>query len=154
MLEFVPWEGDDACVAAHGARALEGAAGRGFATRGSEEWGRLLASGPWALMRERRWTALSEVGIFAPLGPGRWIDGVMDLVLHDPASREVRIIDWKTNQRLAGEGDPQLLARLAGEYAGQLGAYGACAGRFFPGCAVTLWVYSTVAGDWTQVRAG
>jgi len=74
-------------------------------------------------------------------------------VLHDPAAREVWIVDWKTNRRLGGEGDPALLARLSAEYAGQLGAYGTCAGDFFPGCTVRKWVYSTVAGAWGEVLA-
>lgn len=152
MLEFVPWRGSDAAVAAHGASVLAAASDRGFQARGAEEWRRLLTSAPWRLMRERRWTVLAEVGIFAPLEPQRWIDGVIDLVLHDPDAREVWIVDWKTNRRTAGESDAQLLGRLADEYSGQLGAYGACARGFFQGCTVRLWVYSTVAGDWVEVR--
>jgi ATP-dependent exoDNAse (exonuclease V) beta subunit len=151
MLEFLPWRGDAAAVAAHGEGALERAQDKGFRERGSAEWERLLASRPWELMRSPRWTALAEVGIFAPLDPGHWIDGVIDLVLHDPAAGEVWIVDWKTNHRQAGEGDSELLARLGAEYSGQLGAYGACARGFFPTCSVRLWVYSTAAGDWTEV---
>lgn len=153
MLQFVPWKGSDASVAAHGASCVGAAADRVFQARGAEEWGRLLGSAAWARMRDPRWTALSEVGIFAPLDPQRWIDGVMDLVLHDPRSGEVWIVDWKTNQRRAGEDEAQLLGRLAREYEGQLRAYGSCASAFFPGCAVRLWVYSTVAGEWAEVSA-
>jgi ATP-dependent exoDNAse (exonuclease V) beta subunit len=105
-------------------------------------------------MREARWTRLAEVGVFAPLEPGGWIDGVIDLVLHDPAAREVWIVDWKTNRRGAGEDDAALLRRLASEYERQLGAYGACSAAFFPGCALRLWVYSTVAGRWSGVGPG
>ena len=64
------------------------------------------------------------------------------------------IVDWKTNRRGAGEDDAALLRRLASEYERQLGAYGACSAAFFPGCAVRLWVYSTVAGRWSGVGPG
>jgi len=152
-LEFVPWSADDAAVAAHGAAAKARARERGFAGRAGEEWDRLLASEPWRVMRDPRWTRLAEAGIFAPLSPDSWIDGVIDLVLHDPKAGELWIVDWKTNRRGAGEDDASLLRRLAAEYAGQLGAYGASAAAFFPGLAVRLWVYSTVAGAWTRVEA-
>jgi ATP-dependent exoDNAse (exonuclease V) beta subunit len=80
------------------------------------------------------------------LPPDQWIDGVIDLVLHDPGAREVWIVDWKTNRRLTGEGDEALLGRLAAEYERQLLAYGTCASGFFSGFRMQLWVYSTVAG--------
>ncbi|HEY5080160.1 MAG TPA: UvrD-helicase domain-containing protein, partial [Opitutaceae bacterium] len=51
MLEFVPWRGADPEVGAHGDAAIAGAAGKGFQERAREEWRRLLASEPWALMR-------------------------------------------------------------------------------------------------------
>jgi ATP-dependent exoDNAse (exonuclease V) beta subunit len=152
-LEHIPWRGGEAAVGAHGASRVA-AADSAFRSRGGEEWRRLLGSAAWARMREPRWTALSEVGILAPLEPERWIDGVMDLVLHDPRAGEVWIVDWKTNQRRPGEGDAELLRRLAEEYEGQLRAYGACASAFFPGCAVRLWVYSTVAGECAEVSGG
>ena len=104
-------------------------------------------------MRDPRWTRLAEAGIFAELSPDSWIDGVIDLVLHDPAAGELWIVDWKTNRRREGEDDKSLLRRLAAEYAGQLAAYGTSAAAFFPGSAVRLWVYSTVAGAWTRVDA-
>jgi ATP-dependent exoDNAse (exonuclease V) beta subunit len=99
-------------------------------------------------MRSPRWTRLAEVGVFAPLGTAGWIDGVIDLVLRDPAADELWIVDWKTNRRAGREDDRSLLARLSADYEGQLSAYGSCASGFFPGSAVKLWVYSTVAGAW------
>ena len=150
-LEFVPWSGAAAAVAAHGEAVLAVARERGFGARAAEEWERLLSSEPWRLMRDPRWTRLAEVGIFAPLSADSWIDGVMDLVLHDPKAAEVWIVDWKTNRRGEGEGDPSLLARLAAEYEGQLSAYGTSASAFFKDSRVGLWVYSTVAGAWTRV---
>jgi ATP-dependent helicase/nuclease subunit A len=150
-LEFLPWSADELVVAAHGAASMAEADGRGFGERGREEWERLLASEPWKMMRSARWTRLAEVGVFAPLGSQGWIDGVIDLVLHDPAAGELWIVDWKTNRRNPLEGDPALLSRLSAEYESQLAAYGACASGFFPGSAVALWVYSTVAGTWIRV---
>jgi ATP-dependent exoDNAse (exonuclease V) beta subunit len=150
-LEFVPWAGGAAAVSAHGEAALARAAAKGFGERGRQEWDRFLASPPWTLLDDRRWTRRAEVGVFAPLAPGEWIDGVIDLVLHDPAARELWIVDWKTNRRRPGESDPALLARLAAEYEPQLRAYGTCAGAFFGQNTVRLWVYSTVAGQWAAV---
>jgi ATP-dependent exoDNAse (exonuclease V) beta subunit len=150
-LESVPWRDNDAAVAAHGAASIAIAGERGFGARAEQEWGRLLASDPWRMMREPRWTALSEAGILAPLGPERWVDGVIDLVLHDGAAGEVWIVDWKTNRGREGESQAALLARLSAEYRGQIAAYGACAAGFFPGSSLRLWVYSTEAGEWTEV---
>jgi ATP-dependent exoDNAse (exonuclease V) beta subunit len=152
MLESVPWSGTPEGLAAHAEASLAKAGELGFGERGRGEWDRLLSSEPWRLMREPRWARLAEAGIFAPLGAGGWIDGVIDLVLHDPVAGEVWIVDWKTNRRAGEEDDAALLARLARDYEGQLGAYGACASAFFPGCPVRLWIYSTVAGAWVEVR--
>lgn len=151
MLEFVPWTGDDAAVAAHGDLAVRAAEQRGFGGRAGEEWRRLLGSEPWRLMRESRWTRLAEVGVFAPLGSDGWIDGVIDLVLHDPSSGELWIVDWKTNRQAPGEAPKETLARLAAEYERQLAAYGSSAAGFFPGSRVRLWVYSTAVGEWTEL---
>jgi ATP-dependent exoDNAse (exonuclease V) beta subunit len=151
-LEFVPWTGDHSAVEAHGAAALVKARELGFEQRGREEWDRLLSSEPWRIIREPRWVRLAEVGVFAPMPPEGWIDGVMDLVLHDPAAAELRIVDWKTNRRRAGEDDPILIARLAADYTPQLAAYGSSAAASFPGCRISLWVYSTVAGQWSAAE--
>ena len=150
-LEFMPWAGDADALEAHRDASLARARERGFEARGSEEWERLLKSEPWGLIRNPRWRRLAEVGVFAPLPPDGWIDGVIDLVLHDPKAGELWIVDWKTNRRGAGEGDADLLGRLSTVYESQLSAYGASASGSFPGCAVRLWVYSTVAGLWTGV---
>ena len=151
-LEAMPWEAGAGAVEAHGEAMMAKAAEMGFGARARQEWGRLLESEPWRLMRDPRWTRLAEVGILAPLGADAWIDGVMDLVLHDPNSREAWIVDWKTNRRDGAEDDAALLRRLAAEYAGQLSAYGQGASGFFAGCRVRLWIYATVAGVWTEVH--
>ncbi len=150
-MEFVPWSADGPGVTAYGEACMAEADSRGFGERGREEWRRLLASESWNLMRDARWSRLAEVGIFAPRGKEGWIDGVIDLVLRDPAASELWIVDWKTNRRNPDEEDPALLARLSAEYGSQLEAYGTCASGFFPGAAVSLWVYSTVAGAWIRL---
>jgi len=83
-----------------------------------------------------------------------WVDGVMDLVLHDPVANAVWVVDWKTNRRRMGESDEALLARLVAEYAPQLQTYGKCLEPFFPGCAVRQLVFSTAAGLWAEVPRG
>ena len=99
-----------------------------------------------------RWSRLTELVIFAPLGGTAWIDGVMDLVLHDAVAGEVWVLDWKTNRRRAGETDEELLARLVAEYSPQLQAYGRCVRSFFPGRRIRLLVYASVAGKWADVE--
>ena len=149
-MESLPWRGEEEEVTRYGLRALEAAAAQGFRARAEEEWARLRASAAWPVLREARWTRLAEIGIFAPLRPEAWIDGVIDLVLHDAAAGEIWVLDWKTNRRRAGEVDEALLARLVEEYAPQLSAYGECIAGFFPGCRVRRLVFSSVAGAWSD----
>ncbi len=152
VMEGLPWSAEQSAVETYGALALSKAAALGCEARGREEWERFLASEPWRLMREPRWSRLAEAGILAPFRAGEWIDGVIDLVLHDPGAGEVWVVDWKTNRRNSAEDDTVLAGRLAAAYQHQLAAYGACAAAFFPGCRVQLWVYSTVAGIWAPVE--
>lgn len=150
-MEFLPWTADAAAIERHGREAVARAQLRGFGDRAAAEWARLLASAAWAELRATRWARQAEIGILAPLQAGAWIDGVIDLVLHDPAAHAVWVVDWKTNRRRGGEGDAALLARIAAEYAPQLRAYGTCLAALFPDCAVRRLVYSTVAGGWRDV---
>ncbi len=145
-MEFLPWDGDEATVAEYGAQALRAAEAQGVGPRGAEEWARLRASAAWLVLREARWTRRAEIGIFAPLRTDAWIDGVIDLVLHDAAANEIWVVDWKTNRRRTGETDDALLARLVAEYTPQLAAYGDCLAGFFPGCRIRRLVFSSVAG--------
>ncbi|HSY53716.1 MAG TPA: UvrD-helicase domain-containing protein [Opitutaceae bacterium] len=147
-LEFWPWEGGEAAREAHVAGALAAAEAQGFRQRGAEELAKFRASGLYAELGTARWTRLAELSVFAPLRADAWIDGVIDLVAHDAAARQVVVVDWKTNRRRLGEGDDALLARLAAEYAPQLAAYGACVRGFFPGCAVELRVFASASGTW------
>ncbi len=150
-MEFMPWTADDDIVTAYLERALTRAVSEGFAERGHEELARLRASGVWSELRDARWQRQAELGVLAPLSPGEWIDGVIDLVLHDPAAKRVRIVDWKTNRRASGESDDACLQRLVAEYAPQLSAYGASVAPQFPGCSLELLVYSSAIGSWRAV---
>jgi ATP-dependent exoDNAse (exonuclease V) beta subunit len=152
-MEFLPWLGDEAEIVAHERKALAAAEAAGFRPRAELEWMRFRASEAWVILRAARWTRLAELGIFAPLKAGTWIDGVIDLVLHDGEANELWIIDWKTNRRRVGENDEVLLARLVEEYTPQLTAYANCAAEFFPGAAVKALVFSTAAGKWCDVLA-
>jgi ATP-dependent exoDNAse (exonuclease V) beta subunit len=147
-MEFLPWTSE---TSAYGARALAAADALGFRPRAEEEWRRLLASEAWGELASPRWRRLAELAVFAPWRDGAWIDGVIDLVLHDPASNQLWVVDWKTNRRREGESDAELLSRLASEYEPQLSAYGSCLAPFFPGCKPRLLVYSTAAAAWTEV---
>jgi ATP-dependent exoDNAse (exonuclease V) beta subunit len=147
-MEFLPWRGDELAMAAYGQAALRGAEAQGFGARAAQEWARLRASAAWPELRAARWTRLAEIGIFAPFRGEGWIDGVIDLVLHDAAAGEIWVLDWKTNRRRTGETDDALLARLVAEYSPQLSAYGECLAGFFPGCRVRRLVFSSVAGAW------
>jgi ATP-dependent exoDNAse (exonuclease V) beta subunit len=151
-MEFMPWEGDESAVTAHGVSSLAAAERQGFRARAEVEWIRLLASTVWPELRQARWTRMAELGVFAPLQPGAWIDGVIDLVMHDPVSAQLWVVDWKTNRRREGESDEALLERLGAEYEPQLQAYGTSLSQFFPGAAPRLLVYSTVAGAWREAK--
>jgi ATP-dependent exoDNAse (exonuclease V) beta subunit len=152
-VEFMPWTQGEEAAEAHCAKALAGAATLGFEERGKAELSLLRGSEAWRELRATRWSRLTELAVFAPLEESAWIDGVMDLVLHDAAAGEVWVLDWKTNRRRAGETDEQLLARLVEEYAPQLQAYGRCVQSFFPGQRTRLLVYASVAGKWAEVAA-
>lgn len=150
-MEFLPWTANAAAIERHGREAVAKAGLSGFGERAAAEWARLQASAAWNDLRASRWVRQAEIGILAPLRAGAWIDGVIDLVLHDAAGRSLWVVDWKTNRRREGEEDAALLARLAAVYAPQLRAYGTCLAALFPGCTVRRLVYSTVAGAWQEV---
>jgi ATP-dependent exoDNAse (exonuclease V) beta subunit len=154
LMEFTPWRGAEDQIESRAAQLLAAAAAAGFRPRGEAEWRRFRASAAWGELNADRWQRQAELGVLAPLAPGAWIDGVIDLVLHDPVAGEVWIVDWKTNQRRTAESDASLLERLVAEYRPQLQAYGRSAAGLFAGCRVRLSVYSTVAGQLAEVEAG
>ena len=150
-MEFVPWGKEAEAIAEYGKGSIEAARALGFGLRAEEEWKLLLESDAWRVLCEPRWTRLSELGIFAPLREDAWIDGVIDLVLHDLATNEVWVVDWKTNRRSGNETVNALLKRLIHEYTPQLKAYGSCLETFFQGADLRLLVYSSAGGEWGEV---
>ncbi|MDR1009716.1 MAG: UvrD-helicase domain-containing protein [Opitutaceae bacterium] len=152
-MELLPWTADEAALDAYFENAARGADAIGAGERGRTELARLRASDVLRDLREARWTRESELPVFAPANAegGAWIDGIMDLVVHDAASGEARVVDWKTNRRRAGESDDALLARLSAEYAPQLRAYGRCVEMFFSGAHTRLFVVSSAAGKAVEI---
>ncbi len=152
-LEFFPWAGGEAAFAAHGERRLAAAEATGFGARARVEWAAWLESDARRELERPRWARQAELAIFAPLGADAWMDGVMDLVLHDAQARETWVLDWKTNRRRAGEEEAVFLARLADEYAPQLRAYGRSLALMFPGTNVRRLLYATGVGRWIEISA-
>jgi ATP-dependent exoDNAse (exonuclease V) beta subunit len=152
-LEMWPWSANDGATPDdYVARALRLAAAQGFEARAAEELARFRASTAARELGGARWRREAELPFFAPQDESAWLDGVIDLVLHDAATNDVWVVDWKTNRRRSGENDAALLARLAEEYAPQLRAYGRCARLFFPRGRVRLLVYSSAAGEWADIE--
>ena len=152
-MEFMPWRGDAGVVEEYFLRRLTLAAGVGMGQRAQQELMRLRASAIWSELSSDRWEQAAELAVFSPVAIDAWIDGVMDLVLHDAVRCEIWIVDWKTNRQRPNENERDLLARLASEYAPQLSAYGISIAGVFPGTSARLVVYSSVAGDWVDVEA-
>jgi ATP-dependent exoDNAse (exonuclease V) beta subunit len=150
-MEHMPWHGTEQEVTDHIECSLAIAAGQGMSIRAKNELACLRNSQAWKALTAERWTLVTELAIFSPLETGTWIDGVMDLVMHDLVKGELWVVDWKTNQRAPGEVDRALLARLAGEYAPQLWAYGRSLQGLFSGHTVRLLVYSSILGEWIDV---
>jgi ATP-dependent exoDNAse (exonuclease V) beta subunit len=150
-MEFTPWRGSDAAVEKFWQARLSEAQSRGYGTRAKTEWMRLRASPAWNELRSEHWTLVTELAVFSPLVADSWIDGVMDISLHDAETKRLWIIDWKTNRLRVGEDNPSLLVRLSQEYAPQLAAYGQCLQQAMFGHEVRLLVYASAAGDWIEV---
>jgi ATP-dependent exoDNAse (exonuclease V) beta subunit len=152
-LEFFPWRADGETLAAYGARRLASAEGLGFGQRARLEWSAWLASATRCEVEDARWARQAELAVFAPLRADAWMDGVIDLVLHDAEAGEVWVLDWKTNRRRAGEADEALLARLRDEYAPQLHAYQGSLLGAFPKARVRAWLYATTAALKVEIKA-
>jgi ATP-dependent exoDNAse (exonuclease V) beta subunit len=149
-MEFMPWTASASEVDRYLERALASAEQSGFGQRGAKELSLLRQSVAWDEMTAWRWVRLTELGVFAPFEANAWMDGVMDLVLHDSSRREVWVLDWKTNRRRADESEEAMLGRLRAEYRDQLGAYARAARVFFPGHEVRLLIFATALGRWTE----
>ena len=152
-MEFLPWDGSEAEMGDYLAEALNRARQAGFGRRAEDEIVRLRASEFFGSVRSVPGRPLAELAVFAPLRPDAWVDGVIDLVVHDRAAQVVRVIDWKTNRPRSGEDGGALLRRLSEDYRPQLEAYGACVAGFFPDCTVRLELYASTAGEAQVLRS-
>ncbi len=153
-VEFIPWLAPESEIDAYVAGRFAAADALGAGERARREWS-LFRSGPaWRELRHPRWRRLAELSVLAPLDQDRWMDGVMDLVLHDAEGAEAWVLDWKTNRRRTDEPNEAFLARLAAEYAPQLHAYGRSLAAMFPTCRVRRLVYATGLGEWIEIPPG
>jgi ATP-dependent helicase/nuclease subunit A len=145
-MEFLPWDGCEAEMEAYLVGALSRARQAGLGRRAEDEIAQLRAGDFFRGLRGTAGRRLAELAVFAPLRPEAWVDGVIDLVVHDEATQVVRVIDWKTNRPRSGEDAGALLQRLGEDYRPQLEAYGACVAGFFPACTVRLELYASAVG--------
>lgn len=152
-MEFIPWGTSAERLQRYAEQAFVRADAAGFGERGRHEWRLFVTGSVWTTLNEPRWTRLSELGVFAPLGPEGWIDGVVDLVMHDPLRKELWIIDWKTNRRRDAESNDAFLERLRTEYTSQLRAYGRGLRPFFPNHVLRGWLYASALGGWVEISA-
>jgi len=84
----------------------------------------------------------SEVAFSHPIAGTRWIEGVIDLVV-GTRSKEIWIIDWKTNQKQPGQLDAQLSRSLRDKYVPQLESYRSVLEQGFHRRVSRLLIYST-----------
>jgi len=101
---------------------------------GSPEIREIISGGEWFR---------SEVTFSHPITGTQWIEGVIDLVV-GTRSKEIWIIDWKTNQKADGESDSQFAQSLHNKYLPQLESYRAVLEQGFNQKVPRLLIYSTV----------
>jgi ATP-dependent helicase/nuclease subunit A len=151
-MEFMPMAGSETQIDSHFDESMERASFQGFAGRAYSDWQRLREGPVWGDLHSPRWKCAAELNIFAPYEEAQWIDGVIDLVLHDEEAKEVWVVDWKTNRRRRGESDAELLARLSEEYTPQLVAYGRCLEKILPNVDIKKWLYSSETGTCVEIK--
>jgi len=95
---------------------------------------------------------LAELPVLAPMAePNSWIDGVMDLVLHDFKKNEVWVLDWKTNRVRQNENPSEFNRRLVNMYNPQLQSYADCLIYLFPSSKIRAFIYCSPIGVLTEV---
>ncbi len=92
-----------------------------MAERGGAEIQALVMGAFWGELWKRGEHFHAELPFSHPDGQGRWIEGVMDLVVTD-RDGGLWVVDWKTNRPRTGE---DIHVSLRGQYAPQLEAYAA-----------------------------
>jgi ATP-dependent exoDNAse (exonuclease V) beta subunit len=100
----------------------------------SPEIGEIIAAGEWFR---------HEVSFSFPLAVTQWVEGVIDLVIKT-GSKELWVIDWKTNQKQGQETDATFAADLRKKYLPQLESYRSVIEQGFGKPVTRLLIYSTV----------
>jgi ATP-dependent helicase/nuclease subunit A len=101
---------------------------------GSTEIREIISTGHWFR---------SEVAFSHPVADTRWMEGVIDLVV-GTRSKEIWIIDWKTNQKQPGELEAEFARSLRDKYVPQLESYRSVLEQGFHRSVSRLLIYSTV----------
>ncbi len=94
----------------------------------------LLAAGEWFR---------PEIAFSHPINDAQWMEGVIDLVI-GTRSKEIWIIDWKTNQKISGQSDSEFAQSLREKYLPQLESYRTVLEQGFRREVTRLLIYSTV----------
>jgi ATP-dependent helicase/nuclease subunit A len=102
----------------------------------SPEISKIMSAGEWFR---------SEVSFSFPSAERQWVEGVIDLVV-GTRSKEVWVIDWKTNQKQHQETDAAFAADLREKYLPQLESYRSVIEQGFKTPVTRLLIYSTVLG--------
>jgi len=84
-----------------------------------------------------------EVNFSYPVSGRQWMEGVIDLVV-GTKSKELWLIDWKTNQKRGGESDAIFAAELREKYVPQLESYRSVIEQGFQKPVARLLIYSTL----------
>jgi len=100
----------------------------------SPEIDEIISAGEWFRL---------EVSYSFPLTAAQWIEGVIDLVV-GTRSKEIWVIDWKTNQKQGQETDATFAVDLREKYLPQLESYRSVIEQGFGKPVARLLIYSTV----------
>jgi ATP-dependent helicase/nuclease subunit A len=116
-----------------------------FAGRARRETAIFLCSAEISEMMSAGEWFRSEVSFSFPSAAKQWVEGVIDLVV-GTRSKEVWVIDWKTNQKQNQETDAAFAADLREKYLPQLESYRSVIEQGFQNPVARLLIYSTVLG--------
>jgi ATP-dependent exoDNAse (exonuclease V) beta subunit len=122
-MEFLPWKSAEGKRDLYLVERLEAAEKLGFKELALKELRLLKDSTLWERLINPSYRILTETAVFAPTTDGKWIDGIIDMLMTVSSGEEVTILDWKTNRRKDGEADRLFLERLKEMYKPQLDAY-------------------------------
>jgi ATP-dependent exoDNAse (exonuclease V) beta subunit len=103
------------------------------------------------IFRAAEWIK-SEVSFSFPFNVNKWIEGTIDLLVGTQTG-DLWIIDWKTNQKQAGETEAKFSERLLKQYLPQLASYRTVIEQGFGKKVSRLLLYSTTLGTFCEETA-